>query len=57
MCRVRAVCVACNLQAGLSAAACCKKRGLTCVVIEKNEACGDIWRSRYHRYSDNRKSY
>mmetsp|Transcript_35936 Transcript_35936/g.106542 ORF Transcript_35936/g.106542 Transcript_35936/m.106542 type:complete len:245 (+) Transcript_35936:91-825(+) len=35
--------------AGLAASACCQREGLTCVVIEKNEASGDIWRSRYHR--------
>ena len=35
--------------AGLSAASCCQEKGLSVVVIEKNEASGDIWRSRYHR--------
>ena len=35
--------------AGLSAAACLQHEGLSAVVIEKNEASGDIWRSRYHR--------
>ena len=32
--------------AGLSSAACLKARGVSCLVIEKNENCGDIWASR-----------
>jgi hypothetical protein len=35
--------------AGLSLGACCKGHGISCVVLEKNDHCGDMWRSRYHR--------
>lgn len=35
--------------AGMSAAACIQHEGMSCIVLEKNESVGDIWRSRYHR--------